>query len=112
MPQKRTVTDVLVMAGSILAGGLTSAALVQRLVDGAGGMGLLPLVLGAAFAGMGWFLAENIGDAAYFLLLTGLVGAVTLAFLHSGPWRTVVIAFLCGFNTGKVLGSIYREYRS
>jgi hypothetical protein len=98
------------MTVSMAAGGFASAVLAHRLVDG--GFGLLPIVLGAVFAGVGWLLGENIGDAAFLLLLTGLVGAVVLAYLQGERLRIIVIAFVCGFNIGKIIGGIYREYRA
>ena len=111
MPQKRTVVEGLFMAITILAGALGSAALARWILGGDAGFRLLPLILGAVWGGVGWLLAENIGDAAFLLLITGLVGAVVLAYLPSETLRVAVIAFLCGFNVGKVGGSIYREYR-
>ena len=98
------------MVVSILAGGFASAALTHRLVDGGGVFDCRSFILGAVFGGIGWFLAENLGEAAFLLLLTGIVGAVTLSYLQSEIWRIVVIAFLCGFNIGKICGGIYREY--
>ena len=112
MAQKRTMTVILLMAVSMVAGAFGSAVLAHNLVDGAAGFGLWTLALGAVFGGVGWLLGENIGDAAFLLLLTGLVGAVLLAFLQGEMLRIVVIAFLCGFNTGKIIGGIYREYRA
>jgi hypothetical protein len=112
MPEKLTAVGVLLLAASMLAGGLASVALVHWLIGGRAGSGLLPLVLGAVFGGLGWLLAENIGEAAALLLLTGIVGAFALAFLQSESLRIVVIAFLCGFNVGKLAGGVYRELRA
>jgi len=109
---KRTVTGVLLLAASMLAGGLASVALAHRLIDGGPGSGFLPFVLGAVFVGFGWLLAENIVEAVVFLLITAVLGAVALIFLRSEMLRIVVIAFLCGFNVGKFAGGVYREYRS
>ena len=112
MVRKRTVTGGLLLTASMLAGGLASAALAHRLIDGGSGSGLLSLVLGAVFVGLGWLLAENIVEAVVFLLITVVLGAVALIFLRSVMLRIIVIAFLCGFNVGKFAGGVYREYRS
>jgi len=111
MAAKRDLAGWLLMAASMAAGGVAAAALAHRLVGGVGVLDLLPLLLGAAFGCLGWFLGENIGDAAFLLLLTGLVGAVAFTILQGETVRTLVIAFVCGFNIGKVIGAIYREYR-
>ncbi len=113
MLTKKSVTGIwiLLLIVSMLAGGLASAALASRLEVGEGGLGFLPLILGTIFGGIGWFLAENIGDAAFLLLITGSAGAVVLVYLQSETLRIVTIAFLCGFNIGKICGGIYREYR-
>jgi hypothetical protein len=111
MARKQTVTGVLLLATSMLAGGLASVVLAHKLVDGETDFGLLPLVLGAVFGGLGWMLPETIIETVIFLLITGVMGAVALVFLQSETLRIVVIAFLCGFNVGKLAGSIYREVR-
>ena len=113
MQGKKSVTGIwlLLLTVSMLAGGFASAALASRLTGWEGGLGLVPLVLGAVFGGIGWFLAENIGDAAFLLLITGSAGAVVLAYLQSQTLRLITVAFLCGFNIGKICGGIYREYR-
>ena len=98
------------MAASMLAGGLASMALAHRLIDGGTGPGILPLVLGTVFTGLGWMLAENVGETIVFLIITAIMGTVALIFLQSGTLRIFVIAFLWGFNIGKVAGGIYREY--
>ena len=98
------------MALSILGGGLVSVVMTQWLIDGRATFGYLSFALGALFGGLGWFLAENIGDAAFLLLGTGALGAVVFTHLESELWRIVMIAFLCGFNLGKIGGGIYREY--
>ena len=110
MAKKQHTISLLVMALSILGGGLASALLTRWLVEGRVGFGYLSFTLGALFGGAGWFLAENIGEAAFLLLGTGALGAVILTHLQSELWRIVVIAFLCGFNMGKIGGGIYREY--
>ena len=110
--KKDTRMGIVFMVFSMAAGGLVSAALAPRLAVEPGGSILWSLILGAVFSGVGWLLAENIGDAAFLLLLTGLVGAAALTYVQSQALRVVVIAFVCGFNIGKVSGSIYREYRT
>ena len=98
------------MVLSIMGGGLASALMARWLVDGGVGYGVLSFALGAPFGGLGWFLAENIGEAAFLLLGTGALGAVILTQVQSDLWRVVVIGFLCGFNMGKIVGGIYREF--
>jgi hypothetical protein len=95
----------------MLAGGGASAALAHRLIDGSAGSGLLPFVLGAVFGGLGWLMAENIGEAIVFLLITAALGTVMLVFLPSQTLRIVVIAFLGGFNVGKFAGGVFREVK-
>jgi hypothetical protein len=112
MAEKHNRISLLVMALSIPGGGLASFLMVRWLVDGGAALGCLSFILGALFAGAGWFLAENIGEAAFLLLGTGALGAVVLTHLQSDLWRIVVIAFLCGFNMGKVGGGIYREFET
>jgi hypothetical protein len=109
IPGKRTAEGKLFLAASMLAGGLASAALAHRLIDDGAGSSFLPLALGAAFGGLGWLLAENIGEAIVFLLITSFMGAMALFYLQSETLRIVVIAFLCGFNIGKLAGGVYRE---
>jgi hypothetical protein len=110
MDKKRNTMSLLVMALSILGAGLASVVMTRWLLEARGGFGYLSFTLGTLFGGVGWLLAENIGDAAFLLLGTGAVGAVVLTHLQSELWRIVVIAFLCGFNMGKIGGGIYREY--
>jgi hypothetical protein len=112
MAKKRNTMSPLVMALSILGGGLASALMTRWLVEGGVGYGYLSFTLGALFGGAGWFLAENIGKAVFLLMGTGALGAVLFTHLQSDLWRIVVIAFLCGFNLGKFVGGIYREYRT
>lgn len=66
MPGKRTVKGVLLLAASVLVGGIASATVAHRLISGSSGPGPLPLVLGVVFSGLGWLLAENIGEADRF----------------------------------------------
>ena len=84
-------------------------ALAHRLIDGGTGSGFLPLILGAVFGGLGWMLAENIGEAIFLLLVTVVLGSVVLVYIQSDLLRIVVIAFLCGFNIGKFAGGVYRD---
>ncbi len=95
----------------MLAGGIASTALVHRLVDGGAGYSLLPFILGAVFCGLGWLLAETIVETIVLLLITGVMGAVALILLQSEILRVVVIAFVCGFNVGKLVGGVHREFR-
>jgi hypothetical protein len=104
------IVRVLLFTVSTLGGGLASIVLTRWLVNGGGGVDFLPFILGAAFGLFGWFLAENIGEAIFLLLATGVLGMVIFTHLQSETWQIVVIAFLCGFNTGKFCGAIYREY--
>ena len=53
------------MALSILGGGLASVVMARWLVEGRAGFGYQSFTLGALFGGVGWFLAENIGEAAF-----------------------------------------------
>jgi hypothetical protein len=110
MTGKRTVAGVLLLAISMAGGGITSIAVAHRLVDGGDGFGFLSLVLGAVFGGLGWLLAENIGEAILLLLFTVALGAVILVYIQSDVLRIVVITFLCGFNIGKFAGGVYREF--
>jgi hypothetical protein len=112
MAEKRNTMSLLFMALSILVGGLASFVVARWLVEGGAAWSYLSFILGVLFAGAGWFLAENIGEAAFLLLGTGVLGAVILAYVQSDLWRIVVIAFLCGFNLGKIGGGIYREYKA
>jgi hypothetical protein len=110
MVKERSKASLMVMALSILGGGLASALMTRWLVEGSIDFGFLSFTLGALFGGAGWFLAENIGEAAFLLLGTGALGAVILTHVQSDLWRIVLIAFLCGFNMGKIGGGIFREY--
>jgi len=110
MSGKKTVIKILLLIASILAGGFTSAMAAQWLINGGAGIFNLAFLLGAFFGGLGWSLAENIGETIVFLLITSVLGGVALIFLNSEIPRTVVIAFLCGFNIGKLAGGIYREF--
>ncbi|MGD8353580.1 MAG: hypothetical protein PVJ01_05375 [Pseudomonadota bacterium] len=98
------------MITAILAGALVSVVLSCKLVYGDAVFDYRSFLLGAAFSGLGWFLAENIGEAAFLLLLTGTIGAVALSYLHSEMWRVVLLTFVCGFNIGKICGGIYHEF--
>ena len=110
MSRKKTVTKMLLLIASILAGGFTSAVAAQWLVDSGAGTSYLALFLGAFFSGLGWSLAENIGETIVFLLITSALGGVALIFLRSEMLRIIVIAFLCGFNIGKLAGGVCREF--
>ena len=88
---------------------MTPRAHGGRLVEGGARPDLLPVGLGVVFAVLGWFLAENIGEAIAILLATAVLGGVALVFLESATLRIVVIAFLCGFNCGKLAGGVYLE---
>jgi hypothetical protein len=110
MSRKKTVVKMFLLIASILAGGFASAMAAHWLVDGGAGISYLALFLGAFFSGLGWSLAENIGETIVFLLITGVLGGVALIFLSSEMLRIIVIAFLCGFNIGKLAGGIYREF--
>jgi len=111
MEGRWTATGVLLLATSMLAGGGASAALAHKLIDGSAGSGFLFFVLGAGFGGLGWLMDENIGEAIVFLLITTVLGTVALVFLSSETLRIVVIAFLCGFNVGKLARGVYKEVK-
>lgn len=68
------------------------------------------LLLGAAFGFLGWFLSENLGDSVVVLIQTVFPGLVVLSYLNNEMWRTLAIAFICGFNTGKLIGGIRRDF--
>lgn len=111
--EKQNLTEVLILAASMLAGGVASVALAHRLIDGGAGVGILSFILGSVFAGLGWWLlAETIVETIIFLLFTAVIGLVALLHLRSETLRIVVIAFLCGFNIGKLAVSVYREFKS
>ena len=109
MSATRTVKGVFFLAVSLLGGALGSALAIHWLVRTGDGWAPLPLVLGALFGGLGWLLAENLGEAVTLLLATAFPGLVVLVFLENQTWRILTIAFLCGFNIGKLAGGFYRE---
>ena len=110
MSRKKTVIKILLLIASILAGGFTSAMAAQWLITGGAGIFNLAFLLGAFFGGLGWSMAETMVENVVFLVITTVLAGVAFIFLQSEMLRTVVIAFLCGFNIGKITGTIYREF--
>ncbi len=108
-PKLLSPLSLLIFVTTVLAGGVASAALVHRLVDGGAGFSYLALFLGAFFSGLGWSLPETIVETIVFLLITCVMGGVALVFFQSEMLRVAVIAFVSGFNIGKLAGGVYRE---
>jgi hypothetical protein len=104
------IISSLLMAVSVIGGGLISAFVVRWQAGTQSPWDPLPLILGAVFGALGWLLAENLGDAVVILFGTSLPGMVILAYLDNGTFRILIFAFLCGFNIGKLTGGIYREF--
>lgn len=110
MTKARLFGQSSVLAGSMVGGALASALSTHWLASPGTGCETLSLILGAAFGFLGWFLSENLGDAVVVLMGTAFPGLVVLSFLQDETLRIMAIAFLCGFNIGKLMGGIYKEF--
>lgn len=108
-PKLLSPLTFILFVATILGGGLASALASQWLAAGGAGTFNLAFFLGSFFAGLGWSLAETVFETMVFLVITGVLGALALIYLESGILRAVVIAFVCGFNIGKLAGAVHRE---
>ena len=111
MSRKPAPIGALLLGMSMSAGGLASTALAGILIHGKVQLDLLPVMIGAVFAGLGWLFTETIVESIVFLVITAVMGFIALTYIESTILRIMIIAFVCGFNIGKIGGGINKEFR-